>query len=274
MVAKKNEEVSVTFHYLTRLKKNDKNLPIVTPFSQGEFDALYEKMKAQKPFDPTVESDIDRLRLREEAPLFNLEKPNQRTITGTFKASYWGHAFENTQKGSISSQSVNLRPFHFVLYFAVSGRIYIGSQYLGQFGGYEFLKKTISEMLPASKEITSISIRLGGSYYKDAIPREIRVNVASASNSISSHGSLGGKMMIAISRTGKADPLVEKVKTSIIPFFGKGADAIKHAVASLVNQSDVIEINDDDVIDCTVVADMNGKRATIHMFENGFRASC
>ncbi|MCS3740215.1 hypothetical protein [Rhizobium sp. BK661] len=273
MVAKKNEEVSASFHYLLRQRKNEKKEPIAVPFTLPEFAALFARMKAQKPFDLTNDEDIDRLRFRDEAPLEDLTQMDARTITGTFKVSYWGHAYLNTHKGHISSQSVNLRPFHFVLYLSESGKIYIGAQYLGQFGGYDFLRKTISNMLPQSKEIASLSIRLGASYYKNAEPREIRVNIANKPSSISRRSTLGGKMMIAFTRADKNDPLVERVKTGIIPFFGHGQSAVRQAVAGLMNQSDVIAVNDDDILDCTVLADMNGKTTTIHMFENGFRAT-
>ena len=271
MVVKKNEEVSASFHYLLRLRKSEQ--AIVVPFTLADFSALFEKMNAQKPFDMRNEDDIDRLRLRQEAPLQNLERMNDRTITGTFRGSYWGHAFDNTHKGKIPSESVNLRPFHFILYLAETGRIYVGAQYLGPYGGYEALRKTLVDMLPQSKEVTSTSIRLGASYYKNAEPREIRVNIASKATSIAGRSSLGGKVMIAFTRAGKDDPLVDKLRNQVIPFFGRKQTEIKHAVASLMNQNDVVEINDEDIIDCTVLADMNGRTATIHMFENGIRAT-
>lgn len=272
MVAKKNEEVSASFHYLLRLKKSG-NQELVVPFTLADFAALFARMLAQKKFDNNNEADIDRLRFREEAPLENLDLISDRTITGTFRASYWGHAFDNTHKGKISAQSVNLRPFHFVLYLSETGRIYIGSQYLGQFGGYDTLRKTISNMMPESKEVRSFSFRLGASYYKNAEPREIRVNIANKSTSITGRSSFGGKMMIALTRSSKTDPLVDRVKTGIIPFFGRGQSEIKRAVAGLMNQSDAIAIDDEDVIDCTVLAEMNGKATTIYMFDNGFRAT-
>ncbi|OCP17036.1 MULTISPECIES: hypothetical protein [unclassified Ensifer] len=272
MVTRKNEEVSASFHYLARMKKSG-NEEAISPFTTAEFSALFAKMQAQKPFDLKQESDIERLRSRKEAPLENLDFPNARTITGTFRASYYGHGYDNTDKGKISAQSVNLRPFHFVLYLSETGMIYIGSQYLGLFGGYNTLKDTLVGFMPERKGIRSHSFRLGASYYKNAEPREIRVNVANKSTAINGRSTLGGKIMIALTRSGKDDILVERVKRNIIPFFGQGQNAIKHAVAGLMNQSDVIAIEDDDVIDCTVLADMNGKSTTIYMFENGFRAT-
>lgn len=272
MVSKKNEEVSASFHSLARMKKSGDE-EVVSPFTTAEFSALFAKMQAQKPFNLKLEADIERLRSRKEAPLENLELANARTITGTFRASYYGHGYDNTDKGKISAQSVNLRPFHFVLYLSESGLIYIGSQYLGLFGGYGTLRDTLIGLMPERKGIRSRSFRLGASYYKNAEPREIRVNVANKSTSINGRSSLGGKMMIALTRSSKEDILVERVKRNIIPFFGRGQSEIRHAVAGLMNQSDVIAIDDEDVIDCTVLADMNGKSTTIYMFDNGFRAT-
>jgi hypothetical protein len=272
MAPRKNEEVSASFHYLVRLRKSG-DQEVVTPFTMTEFVALFNKMQSQKPFDLSSQASIERLRSYKEAPLENLGMLNQRTITGTFKASYYGHGYDNSEKGRISADSVNLRPFHFVLYLAESGRIYIGSQYLGLFGGYRILRDTIKGMLPDSAGVRSLSYRLGASYYKNAVPKEIRVNVANKATSIAGRSQLGGKMMIALTRTSKEDPLVDRVKRGIIPFFGQGQEAVRHAVASLMNQSDVIEIDDDDVIDCTVLADMNGKSTTIYMFDNGIRAT-
>jgi len=272
MVAKKNEDVSVSFHTLIRFRKEEKRT-VVVPFNKADIVSLLEKMKAQKPFDIKNEADIDRLRSKLEAPLENLELSDDRTIIGTFKAPYWGHSFDNTHKGKIPRDSVNLRPFHFVLYLAESGRIYVGAQYLGLYGGYDVLRKTLVSMFPNSKEVTSSSIRLGASYYSSAQPREIRVSIAMKPKSIIGRPTLGGKVMIAFSRENKDDPLVEKVKTQVIPFFGGTQKQIKNAVANLMNQSDVVEINDDEIIDCTVLADMNGRTATIHMFENGLHAT-
>ncbi len=272
MAIRKNEEVSASFHYLARIKK-DGDQEVIVPFTVAEFAALFNAMKAQKTFNLKSEADIERLRSLKEAPLENLDQLNDRTLIGTFRASYTGHGYDNTEKGRISASSVNLRPFHFVLYLSESGLIYIGSQYLGMFGGYRILRETLTGFLPDRKGVRSISFRLGASYYKNAVPKEIRVNVANKATSISGHGSLGGKMMITLTRSSKEDPLIERVRQSIIPQFGKSQRAIKEAVAGLMSQSDVLAIDDDDVIDCTVLADVNGKSTTIYMFDNGSRAT-
>lgn len=272
MAVRKNEEVSASFHYLAKMKK-DGDKEFLVPFTVEEFAALFKAMNAQKPFDLKSDADIERLRSLKEAPLENLGQLNQRTIVGTFRASYTGHGYDNTEKGRISASSVNLRPFHFVLYLSESGLIYIGSQYLGMFGGYRILRETLTGFLPDRKGVRSISFRLGASYYKNAVPKEIRVNVANKATSISGHGSLGGKMMITLTRSSKEDPLIERVRQSIIPQFGKSQKAIQEAVAGLMSQSDVLAIDDEDVIDCTVLADVNGKSTTIYMFDNGSRAT-
>ncbi|SIP96560.1 hypothetical protein SAMN05880582_101194 [Rhizobium sp. RU20A] len=272
MATKKNEEVSASFHYLYRVRKSGED-DVVFPFTLAEYEQMFARMQAQKPFDLNAEGDIDRLRSRKEAPFENLTRMSDRTITGTFKASYWGHGYDNTEKGKISADSVNLRPFHFVLYLSESGNIYIGAQYLGLFGGYGTLKDTLLGVLPDRKGVRSASFRLGASYYKNADPKEIRVNVSNRATSRAGRSSLGGKMMIAFTRSNKDDPLVERVRSGVIPFFGKGRSEIQKAVAGLMNQSDIVEVDDDDILDCTVLADMNGKATTIYMFDNGLRAT-
>lgn len=272
MAAKKKEEVSTSFHYLIRVVKNGDN-EAIKPISLTEFADLHTKMLAQKPIDIKDEKELDRLRFRSEAPLANIKKPKERIITGTFKASYWGHGYDNTEKGRISANSVNLRPFHFVLYLSENGKIYIGSQYLGPFGGYEILKTTILSMLSQRKEIRSISFRLGAAYYANAQPREIRINVVNRSSNLTGKSQVKGKMTIALTRENKSDPLVEKVKKNILPFFGGQKNDIQKAVAGLINQSDLITIADHDVVDCTVLAEVNGKTSTIHMFDMGHHAS-
>lgn len=272
MATRKNEEVSASFHYLYRTRKSGED-DVAFPFTPADYSQLFGKMQAQKPFDLTLEADVERLRSRKEAPFENLTLMNDRTITGTFRASYWGHGYDNTEKGRISADSVNLRPFHFVLYLSETGNIYIGSQYLGLFGGYNTLKDTLIGMLPDRKGVRSASFRLGASYYKNAEPKEIRVNVSNKATSVAGRSSLGGKMMIALTRSSKEDPLVDRVKKGIIPFFGQRRSEIQQAVAGLMNQSDIIEVSDDDILDCTVLADMNGKTTTIYMFDNGLRAT-
>ncbi|MCE4225352.1 hypothetical protein HCU64_16470 [Methylobacterium sp. C25] len=124
---KKKEAVSVSFHYLSRSKESDKGDVIHTAFTSDNFNLLEDNMKKQTPIDFRDQKSVDRLRFRSEIILLNIKRENPRTIIGTFKNPYSGHAFENTHKGKIPADSVSLRPFHFLIYLSDEGRIYIAS---------------------------------------------------------------------------------------------------------------------------------------------------
>ncbi|MDF1598241.1 hypothetical protein PZ895_00425 [Mesorhizobium sp. YIM 152430] len=272
MARKRKEEVSGSFHYLVRTDGND-NAPRVVPFTEDEFGDLYRAIDGRPPLDLKDKDAVERLRQRGEAPLEKVTLANTRTIRGTFRSAYWGHSYENTEKGTIPANSTSLRPFHFMLYLSDSGKIYMGCQYLGQFGGYQALRETILNLLPNRKRIRSHSFRLGAGYYRDAKPKEVRVNVASRPTSITGRGAGVGKMMIALSAEKRDDTLSDNVKNRLFPLFGGKQQDMRKAVADLFKQTDIVDFNDEDIQDCKIMAEMNGKTRVIHVFEAGHQAS-
>ncbi|TJV41886.1 MAG: hypothetical protein E5Y02_16550 [Mesorhizobium sp.] len=268
MARRKNEAVSVSFHYLIRLVQEGGNY-VERRFTSAEFVGLHNSLVAKPPIDMKDERIADKIRARLDAPIENVEKPTDRLITGTFRASYWGHEYQNTARGSIPADSISLRPFHFILYFGDNGRIYVGTQYLGQFGGYTALERTVSDLLPRSETIRSHSFRLGASHYRNAEPKEVRVNVLNRGSSIASQNTFGQKMTIAFTKSGKDDPMPAHVKSRLLPFLGGQVHDVRRAVARLVNESELIDVQDEDIEDCTVLASVNGRSQVIHMFENG-----
>lgn len=272
MAKPRSEEVSGSFHYLMRTEKSGK-LERLVPFRESDFTDLYGAIRTRPVLDLTDDQMIDKLRFNGEAPLEKVKLENTRLITGTFRGLYSGHSYENTKKGTIPADSVSLRPFHFILYLSDSGKIYIGCQYLGQFGGYQSLQRTIVNLLPNSKSIRAHSFRLGAGFYKNAHPKEIRVNVASKSASLAQKSTVGGKMTIALSQQSKNDPLGPTLKRSLFHLIGGRKDDMQRAVADLMKQTQILDIDEDDIQDCVVLAELNGKQRVIHMFEAGHHAS-
>lgn len=130
MPRRKREAVSVSFHYLTKETKDTKGAIDCQPFSEQEFAALCDCILKLQPLDLTDEKIKDQMRLKNMVPLELPEPINDRSLFGVYRASYWGHAYENTERGMIPADSLSLRPFFYLLYLSESGRIYIGSQYL------------------------------------------------------------------------------------------------------------------------------------------------
>lgn len=129
----KFEEVSVSFHYLDRYDiKNDREIPITTEefkdITNG-FKSLSMVKEIDKDYELLIKSKSRVKVLKCEDVIVDL------SICGLYEAGYWGHEYRNLSVGKITADSLNLRPFFFLLYLSKSGKIYIASQYLGNYGG-------------------------------------------------------------------------------------------------------------------------------------------
>lgn len=264
----KQETVSVSFHFLTRSSKKGDASAADTPFTQLEFDALFTALNSKPAIDLTKPSAADRVRYRLEAPIEKVTRHDARTITGTFKGAYSGHAYDNTAKGRIPANSISLRPFHFLLYLSDSGRIYIGCQYLGQFGGYTGLQRTVSDAIAKREGIESHSFRLGGAHYKGAVPKEVHVSFSDRSGSIAKGNKFGKRGIIVFTRDGN-EGFEDAVSKRLFPHLGKSKGDMKKAVAELISESELLEVKDADIEDCTVIAAVNGRKTVINMIESG-----
>jgi hypothetical protein len=265
----KQETVSASFHYLCRNVKQSETVTNTVPFHNNEFDALYTSLKNKPAVNMDDQAAADRVRFKFEVPIENIARVDARTISGTFWAAYWGHAYKNTLRGDIPAESISLRPFQFLLYLSESGRIYIGSQYLGQFGGYVGLQRTICDLLKDRENVDSSSFMLGSSAYKNADAKEVHVSFSDRSSSISSANSFAKTGMIVLKKSSKGDGFESQVKKRLLPSLGKSPGDVKKAVAELFTDSGLLDVKDTDIEDCTVVANVNGKRKTIYMLDNG-----
>jgi hypothetical protein len=132
----KHEAVSVSFHYLRRTAKQDNGTYLGVPFSKDDFGQLFTSLQSKPTINLNDPKSADKVRFKQDVPLEQIFRVDERTIFGLFKAAYWGHAYENTAKGTIPADSISLRPFHFLLYRSEAGEIFLAAQYLGLFGGY------------------------------------------------------------------------------------------------------------------------------------------
>lgn len=273
MARYKREAVTVSFHYLRREQREDGGELKVIPFSEAEFATLTQRLKSLKPLDLTDEDVRDRLRFRGMAPIEKVQIVNDRTVFGTYRGSYWGHAFENTERGKIPAHSINLRPFYFLLYLSESGRIYIGAQYLGQYGSYIALKNTIVHLLDNSKGVVAHSFRLDAAAFQKVEPKEIWIQVAKQSPSLASGNVFAEGALIAFKPSERGSAFGAEVKRRLYPVLGTSKDKIQHAVAGIVKESKLLDVDDEDIRDCTIVGEVNGKRKTIYMLGQSSFAS-
>jgi len=268
----KREAVTASFHFLQRQNIDDDHQIQIIPFSTDEFEALASTLKDLKPLDLTDEKVRDRLRFRSTVPIEGVETLDQRTLFGRYRASYWGHAYDNTERGKIPADSISLRPFYFLVYFSESGRIYIGSQYLGQFGSYTGLKNTILSFIQDKANVAAHSFRTDAAIYSEVEPKEVIVHVSRKPSDIASDNTFADEAMITIKK-GQGSTFSPKMKKSLIPFIGTSKSKVQKAAADILRDSKLIDVNDEDIKDCTIIGEVNGKTRRIYMIGESSFAS-
>ncbi|PHJ74353.1 hypothetical protein VF07_37825 [Nostoc linckia z6] len=267
MAKLKNEAVTVSFHFLRREDHSEPSKPKYIPISLSVFDKLFVSLNEKPAVNLDDEEAVDRLRYRIDVPIVRVERVDERTIFGTYQSSYWGHAYQNTERGKIPATSISLRPFHFLLYLSEDGKIYVGSQYLGLFGGYSGLVSTLRHLIALS-DVYSHSFRSDFIDLKQVQPKEIQIRFADRSESIAAANPIASAGVLTFRKTDKEGGFEEEIASRILSQRGKPSDEVRKAVANLVNESKLMSVNDDDIADCTVIVKQNGRDKKIHMIED------
>lgn len=272
-LAKRNrEEATCSFHYLVREKRIENKEPEIIAFSEEQFKAFCDHLITQPDIDLKDKDTCNRIKTATSSPIEKCEMVDSRTLFGRFRSLYSGHSYDNTDVGEIPDSSVSLRPFFFLAYLSESGRIYIGSQYLGQFGGYNGLYRSICQFLPDM--VVSRAFRHDAISYKDAKPTEVRVNFSRKPKDITESTVFGQRGAMTFKRLSANDEKFNTtVLTKILSKLGQSDAVLKTAIVDLLSGNELLALRDDDIEDCTVVATLNGKSRVINIIEAGHFAT-
>ncbi len=258
-------DVTVSFHSFTREQgKAEDKKPV--PFTQAEFDQLYTKLAGHLGLSIKDKEVSDKVRYQSQAIIDRIEKFDERYMCGLFKAAHWGHSFENSEKGEISADSLNMRRFFFLIYLSQDGRLYVACQYLGNFGGYQVLRNTIFDSLAESKQIVARSISVMNYYFKNAIAQSVTIDFNRQSEDFAAKGTFG-KMGAVTFRDPGNEAFNTRVRQSILSVADQEHKAIKKGIADLLNSSDVMEIDEQDIANCTVLALVMGRKKKLHLLD-------
>ena len=268
----KKEEVSISFHYLVR-ERVDGESTLEIPFTDDEFVLILQHLKALKRCDFNDEEIRNKIRNRRLAPIQRVEDIEDNYICGTYKGSYWGHAYENDRLGLIPWDSINLRPFFFILYKSKSGKIYIGSQYLGNFGGYSAIKATIVSAMENSSEITAHSFNVGNVGIGDAKPKSVEIQYSKNGRSITSRNSIGKSLVLTIKKQDRDDDFEEKIQASILSKAGAPRGEMRKILSQFCKENKLLEIEDDEIENCKIVAGLNQSTKTYYLIDGSNFAS-
>jgi hypothetical protein len=144
---------------------------------------------------------------------------------------------------------------------------------LGHFGGYTRLCGTIRSLLSDPKSVQSHSFRLDATDLQHAKAKEVKVSFARKSTSIAAKNLFSQGGMIAFKKSGKNDGFEAQVQEKIFGLLGQGRADIKKGIAKLLKETNLFDVSDEDIEDCTVIANVNGKQKTIYMLQSGHFAT-
>lgn len=263
----RKENVSISFHYITRFK-TDKGKTSEVPLTQAEFDHLYVELTNLKKLDYKDKTNTKlqlELRSQKVVPVIKLEKFDDVYISGVHLKPYSGHEIENIDFGKIGKNSINLRRFFFLLYLSKEGRIYIGSQALGNYSGYVAFRDILKAMFKNKKGLAVQSVNSTGYIAKGAVVKEAQLDYSQKTSNTAKNNTLGKKGVLVLK---EGDPkFSDQIKASIIPFIDKDLKAMRKGISDVVKNNTLFAINDEDLDECRLIVMNNGITRTIRMMD-------
>lgn len=255
----RKDKVTVSFHFLTRSVEGSDGELKTTPFTATEFRDAMDRLKALPEIDTSTQAGVDLLRFSTTVPIRGIVEIEPNLFFGTYEAIYTGHTYRNTAKGEIPYNSASIRTFFFMAYWSKpKGRIYIATQYLGHFGDYTGLKTTLSRALSNKKGVESHSFRNVSTAFQKVKAKEISIEYVRSGENAGTPNSFGNIATIVLKRSGDGTDFAEATRKRLFSIFEGPKDKIKSEVAKILKENKLTSVNDEDVLNCTVLAEIDG----------------
>ena len=245
--------------------KGDNEIPELVPVELNEFQQAMGRIASTPASDTTTREGVDALRFGSTVPVLNLAEIEENLFFGTYKGIYTGHSYENTAKGIIPHDSVSLRTFYFLAYWSKDkGRVYIGTQYLGPFGDYTGLKNTITRAFANRKGLEAHSFRKMSSFFQKVEAKEIAIEYMRRGVDAGAENSYRKGATVVLKRRGDKDGFAEETRRRLFSVFDSPKDKVRTAVAKILREDLLIAVQDEDILNCTVLAEVDGSDRRYH----------
>jgi hypothetical protein len=260
----RTNQVTASFHYLVKRKRGEPESE-ETGFTSGEFAKLSARLHDVTPIDFKDDAEIRLIKQGEKIPLLKVSDISPTRIFGRFEGAYYGQEYRNTKVGTIDADSLNLRTFHYIVDHRRDGRIVIGGQYLGNYGDYDGLSYFITKILQSneavvrSKSFTSLRHELGS-----GTPVELKVALNRPGKKLGSKSLFSKTGIFAVRGSEYGEDFERDVK-GLVPHVKGTLEARKAALAKIVSQGDLMDIDDDDIAGCTVLMRQDGHQYTVYL---------
>lgn len=268
----RNNIVTTSFHYLVKTAKNedDPANPIELGFTLNEFQRVVDRITDPAPLNERDDDVIQRIKDGTDLPFGEHELVDGYLHFGRFDGAYYGQQYRNNILGTISADSLNLRPFHYLITRLRDGKIIIGVTYHGQFGDYDGMSKCLIHILRGNYNIASRTLRSLSGEIGNGVPVELTLTYRRPDDRPERQHLFGRSGVIAIKNTEFGDDFADQVGAVAERVHGD-VRRRKQILADIVNNGEMLELNDEDIIGCTAVVREQGRRRTIYLLgENNF----
>jgi hypothetical protein len=265
------ETASATFHTFTRFADTDHAEE--RPWTLRDFAEFSLKLKNLSPLNEADPEIAKRVKNGLLVPIANQEVLDERTFFGSFEGAYSGHEFRNSKKGVIGADTVNHRPFYFLLYLKSDGTIVVSTQYLGFYGDYSGLKATLFSLLGEHAKIETKSIISDLDINDGVNIKGVQVDYLNVPKNTYDTQLSGTKTAYVVSRQRGEVAFGDIVKGVFGPLFTSPEDSRRSKLANILKTQANLTVRDEDIIECKFLADFNGKDVTIRLFDGGVMAT-
>ena len=267
-----NNLLTASFHYLIKTTANelDQKSPIEAPITEVEFERVVARISSNTPLDETNLDVIDDIKFGRNLPFSDYRKIEPALHFGRFDGAYYGQQYRNNLHGVISADSLNLRPFNYLITRLRDGKILIGVTYHGQFGDYSGMRSCLSHILRGNYKVTSRSIKSLSGELGNGVPTELKLIYRKQNDRPERRNVFSSSGVIAIKGTEYGEGFGEEINRIARNVHGNVAQR-KHILAGLANQGELLELDSDDIIGCTAIVREHGRTRTVYFLgENNF----
>ncbi len=269
-----SDDTSVRFSFHTiSVHEKDVDGPLIA-IPKATFDKICDSIVNQKKADvPKDKETREKLKKRELIRFYDQEKKriDSKTLIGMYQSCFWGSSFENEVAGKISANSLNYRPFTFLLYLSKTGRIYVGCQYIGLHGDWFSIEKYVVHFLRQKGcKIKTSSLMNEQVLASNATVKAVEVTYISPSNS-SAKDNVFSKGTATVLVDDKADREINQKAREVFntSFFGKKLPDKRKEIAKLLSEGRSASVDANQIRNAKMIIlpQKSKKTLTIHLTE-------
>lgn len=151
--------------------------------------------------------------------------------------------------------------------------MYIATQYLGQFGDYSGLRNTIERAFTNRKGVESRSFRNDSTAFEKVNAEEIVIEYLKPGSNAGAANNFGNISTIVLKKSGDGTQFAAATRKRLFSIFKSPKDTIKAEVAKILKEDQLISVSDKDILNCTVLAEVDGSKTKYYFINDSNRAT-